>query len=192
MTTQRARKISAVLVIAAVLLSVLGLVWGYGRPHQTWKLADGSELTFLKVTTGAVHEVPTGNSWRDRLYPLVPARFKIKVGARIARHTSPNTNAVVVWFKRGKTRSPPGDIEPHPYRLSLRARNGLEAGLLERPDSTFFLRKGIVFEAWELREYPRHARDFSVRVLAAANSPNPTFATRRHFRLFSGFDLQIS
>lgn len=128
---RRNKLVITLLVVVVAFGSVVALM--RKQAAQTWRLPDGSELSLAKVTYGKTHEMRSGNGWRDYLYPVLPLKWRAKLGCQVATLTPADPDSVVVWFWL-KNQPPPGLLPSgfpsralEQYHLMIVDENGFES-----------------------------------------------------------------
>lgn len=178
-----ARRISILVLI--VLLVVAGIAWLVAQwpQPQIISLPDGSRLTLLNVTYGTNHVCRFGNRLQDLLHPFLPPKIRAKFPPRVTEFPT-SSETLMIWLRYDATMINRA-LRP-PFFLAVADENGLETGLLAganltrtlssqnapaaTPSGTLPVKKRLgrqttsQISGWELREYPRRARQFTLRV----------------------------
>src|SRR6266536_1799697 len=95
----RARWLSLGVLLIVTVGGIAWLVLPLPGP-QTVVLPDGSRLTLLKVTHGTHHVCRFDHRWQDFLYPVLPAKLRVKFSPGVMEWDSLNRDSVMVWLRR--------------------------------------------------------------------------------------------
>lgn len=171
------------LIVGVALAISLTLVWRQvQRPKsQTLLLADGSQLTLLKVTYGKNHVLQYGTGW-GQLRDWFLVRFRgATLPPRRATFNSADTNSVMLWLRHDPP--PPWQDWPPFYFLTVADENDLESRLKQSANVSINLRAanatrspsaGVasgsaiggpsLITGRELPQHPRRAKVFKIRL----------------------------
>lgn len=155
------------LLAAAVVLAIW--LWPARAVRQFVFLPDGSRVSLETVSFGTNHVHRYDHRWQDVFHRILPKKLREKFPPRISTFTSSRGEALMVWLHRD---GPPATGPwPPPFFLAVADEFGMETQLRHGANTTAsFLSRAAPREVtgWELREYPRRAERFTIRVYANA------------------------
>jgi hypothetical protein len=160
---------------AALVACLLAGLWALETLHRRdiRTLPDGSTLELAGVTHGTTHEVVHGNWWQKRLFPVVPANLRPRLGILASSHRSPNPDVVCFWIvRRGPRPSQPTlaevfdehGCEHRAYALRSMSWGGGPSRFARTP----------TLERWEFPALPRRGSVLGLRLLDQ-DRPGPPF-----------------
>ena len=160
-------RVAATLVVAALAT----VVWLAIRDVDSRRihLPDGRQMTINAVTWGTEHRYVHGLPWARVLSPVVPNRWKLRLGIRALAHKT-DQPTVMVWahWRCSRTNSPA-------TYAAVVDTHGTESMSTHFQSSAFFKRTEAI-TGWNFSNYPRRQRVFGLRLYSALNNPSARLA----------------
>ena len=146
----------------ALVVAAIGLMPRKPRAGP-WLLADGSELSLAGVTYGKKHTMRYGNAFANYFYPLLTPSLRTKLGCKAVSFNTANSNGIVLWFwdKLGQGGALNRAL---PYRVIVVDEHGMESESSGFPISTMLWRGTNYLGGWELEDFPRRSKEFTIRI----------------------------